>query len=301
MVVLVLTVIISLFWDSVIGSWPGLFKCCFRLVSGKLKAKECHPVALRWYVVHTYSGYENRVKTALQDKVRSLGLEDRITDVLIPSESVVELVKGERRTSNRKFSRGTFWSRWKLDDQTWHIVKSTPKVTGFIGSRTEPAVIPDDDVDKIKSQMAEGQDKPKPKYSFEKGDSVRVVDGPFINFNGTVEEVRPDKGKLRVLVSIFGRPTLWSLNLFRSRKIKSQAVSRYGKHVPAGVWCFRVLGRRYMAKKITATVKLQIPGGEAKPSPPVGPALGQHGVNIMEFCKAFNAQTQNQTGVIIPC
>jgi transcription termination/antitermination protein NusG len=175
-------------------------------------------VALRWYVVHTYSGYENRVKTALQDKVRSLGLEDRITDVLIPSESVVELVKGERRTSNRKFFPGYILVQMELDDQTWHIVKSTPKVTGFIGSRTEPAVIPDDDVDKIKSQMAEGQDKPKPKYSFEKGDSVRVVDGPFINFNGTVEEVRPDKGKLRVLVSIFGRPTPVELDFIQVTK-----------------------------------------------------------------------------------
>ncbi len=175
-------------------------------------------MALRWYVVHTYSGYENRVRTALQEKVRSMGLEDRITDVLIPSESVVELVKGERKTSNRKFFPGYILVQMELDDTTWHIVKSTPKVTGFIGSRTEPAVIPDDDVDKIKSQMAEGQDKPRPKYSFEKGDSVRVVDGPFINFNGTVEEVRPDKGKLRVLVSIFGRPTPVELDFIQVTK-----------------------------------------------------------------------------------
>jgi transcription termination/antitermination protein NusG len=175
-------------------------------------------VALRWYVVHTYSGYENRVKTALLEKVRSLALDDRITDVLIPSESVVELVKGERRTSNRKFFPGYILVQMELDDQTWHIVKSTPKVTGFIGSRTEPAVIPDEDVEKIKSQMAEGQDKPRPKYSFEKGDSVRVVDGPFINFNGTVEEVRPDKGKLRVLVSIFGRPTPVELDFIQVTK-----------------------------------------------------------------------------------
>ncbi|AFM27839.1 transcription termination/antitermination protein NusG [Desulfomonile tiedjei] len=175
-------------------------------------------MALRWYVVHTYSGYENRVRTALQEKVRSMGLEDRITDVLIPSESVVELVKGERKTSNRKFFPGYILVQMELDDTTWHIVKSTPKVTGFIGSRTEPAVIPDDEVDKIKSQMAEGQDKPRPKYSFEKGDSVRVVDGPFINFNGTVEEVRPDKGKLRVLVSIFGRPTPVELDFIQVTK-----------------------------------------------------------------------------------
>lgn len=175
-------------------------------------------MALRWYVVHTYSGYENKVKTALEEKVRGLGLQDRITDVLIPSESVVELVKGEKKTSNRKFFPGYILVRMELDDQTWHVVKSTPKVTGFIGSRTEPAVIPDEDVDKIRTQMVEGQEKPRPKYSFEKGDSVRVVDGPFINFNGTVEEVRPDKGKLRVLVSIFGRPTPVELDFIQVTK-----------------------------------------------------------------------------------
>jgi transcription termination/antitermination protein NusG len=175
-------------------------------------------VALRWYVVHTYSGYENKVKTALEDKVRNLGLQEKVPDVLIPSESVVELVKGERKTSDRKFFPGYILVRMELDDQTWHVVKSTPKVTGFIGSRTEPAVIPDSEVDQIKTHMAEGQEKPKPKYSFEKGDSVRVVDGPFINFNGTVEEVRPDKGKLRVLVSIFGRPTPVELDFIQVTK-----------------------------------------------------------------------------------
>ncbi|MEW6110803.1 MAG: transcription termination/antitermination protein NusG [Thermodesulfobacteriota bacterium] len=175
-------------------------------------------MALRWYVVHTYSGYENKVRLALEEKVKALSLQDKITDVLIPSESVVELVKGERKTSNRKFFPGYVLVRMELDDQTWHLVRSTPKVTGFIGSRTEPAVIPDEDVEKIRKQMAEGQEKPKPKYSFEKGDSVRVVDGPFINFNGTVEEVRPDKGKLRVLVSIFGRPTPVELDFIQVTK-----------------------------------------------------------------------------------
>ncbi len=175
-------------------------------------------MALRWYVVHTYSGYENKVKLALEEKVRSVGLGDKITDVLIPSESVVELVKGEKKTSNRKFFPGYVLVHMELDDQTWHVVKNTPKVTGFIGSRTEPAVIPDEDVDKIRRQMEEGKEKPKPKYSFEKGDSVRVVDGPFINFNGTVEEVKPEKGKLRVLVSIFGRPTPVELDFIQVTK-----------------------------------------------------------------------------------
>ncbi|MCA1961973.1 MAG: transcription termination/antitermination protein NusG [Desulfomonile sp.] len=175
-------------------------------------------MALRWYVVHTYSGYENKVKLALQEKVRAMGLEGRITDVLIPSESVVELVKGEKKTSNRKFFPGYVLVQMELDDTTWHVVKNTPKVTGFIGSRTEPAVIPEEEVEKIKRQMEEGKKKPKPKYSFEKGDSVRVVDGPFINFNGVVEEVKPDKGKLRVLVSIFGRPTPVELDFIQVTK-----------------------------------------------------------------------------------
>ncbi len=175
-------------------------------------------MAQRWYVVHTYSGYENKVKQALEEKVRALGLEDEITNVLIPSDSVVELVRGERKTSNRKFFPGYILVQMELSDQTWHVVKNTPKVTGFIGSRTEPAVIPDEDVNIILNQMAEGKEKPKPKYSFEAGDSVRVVDGPFINFNGTVEEVRPDKGKLRVLVSIFGRPTPVELDFIQVTK-----------------------------------------------------------------------------------
>lgn len=175
-------------------------------------------MALRWYVVHTYSGYENKVKQALEEKTRSLGLEEKIEDVLIPSESIVEMVKGERKTSKRKYFPGYILVHMELDDQTWHVVKGTPKVTGFIGSRTEPAVIPDEEVEQIKRQMAEGQEKPRPKYSFEKGDSVLVVDGPFINFNGTVEEVRPDKGKLRVLVSIFGRPTPVELDFIQVTK-----------------------------------------------------------------------------------
>ncbi len=175
-------------------------------------------MAQRWYVVHTYSGYENKVKTALEEKVRAMGLQEKITDVLIPSESVVELVKGEKRTSSRKFFPGYILIKMELDDQSWHVVKSTPKVTGFIGSRSEPAVIPDQEVDTIKQQMAEGKEKPRPKYSFEKGDSVRVVDGPFVNFNGTVEEVKPEKGKLRVLVSIFGRPTPVELDFIQVTK-----------------------------------------------------------------------------------
>jgi transcriptional antiterminator NusG len=164
-------------------------------------------MAHQWYVVHTYSGYENKVKTALMERIKSFGKEDSFSEILIPSENVVELVKGEKRTSARKFFPGYIFVKMEMDEDTWHIVKNTPKVTGFIGSRTEPTPISDDEVQEIIQQVNEGVLKPKPKFVFNKGDSVRVIDGPFTNFNGVVDEVKPEKGKVRVLVSIFGRAT----------------------------------------------------------------------------------------------
>lgn len=175
-------------------------------------------MAHKWYVVHTYSGYENKVKTALEDRIKSFGREEYFSEILIPSEKVVELVKGERRTSTRKFFPGYIFVKMELNDETWHIVKNTPKVTGFIGSRTEPTPISDSEVEEIIQQINEGVLKPKPKFVFEKGDSVRVIDGPFLNFNGVVDEVRPEKGKVRVLVSIFGRPTPVELDFVQVAK-----------------------------------------------------------------------------------
>lgn len=164
-------------------------------------------MAHKWYVIHTYSGYENKVKAALEERIKAYGQQDKFSEILIPSEKVVELVKGERRTSNRKFFPGYVFIKMELNDETWHIVKNTPKVTGFVGSRTEPTPVPDEEVQEIIQQINEGVLKPKPKFVFEKGDSVRVIDGPFLNFHGIVDEVKPEKGKLRVLVSIFGRAT----------------------------------------------------------------------------------------------
>jgi transcriptional antiterminator NusG len=161
----------------------------------------------QWYVVHTYSGYENKVKTALEERIKSFGKEAFFSEILIPSERVVELVKGERRTSSRKFFPGYIFVKMELNDETWHIVKNTPKVTGFIGGRMKPTPISEREVEEIIQQVNEGVLKPKPKFVFEKGDSVRVIDGPFTNFNGVVDEVKPEKGKVRVLVSIFGRAT----------------------------------------------------------------------------------------------
>ncbi|MDX9745320.1 MAG: transcription termination/antitermination protein NusG [Syntrophales bacterium] len=161
----------------------------------------------RWYVVHTYSGFENKVKLSLEERIKTEGKQDFFSDILIPEENVVELVSGERKTSKRKFFPGYILVRMKLNDETWHIVKDTPKVTGFIGSKDKPSPVPDKDVENLITRIDEGTLKPQPKFKFDVGDHVRVIDGPFTNFDGVIDEVRPEKGKLRVIVSIFGRPT----------------------------------------------------------------------------------------------
>lgn len=172
----------------------------------------------KWYGVHTYSGYENKVKANLEERIRSLGAEEWFGEVLIPSETVVELRKGERKTSQRKFFPGYILVQMELNSETWHIVKDTPKVTGFVGGANNPPAIPDEEVAKITSRMEEGVDRPKPKVEFEAGETVRVVDGPFLNFTGVVEDVKPDKGKLKVMVSIFGRTTPVELEFIQVEK-----------------------------------------------------------------------------------
>ncbi len=175
-------------------------------------------MAMKWYGVHTYSGYENKVKLSLEERIRSLRVEDYFGEVLIPSETVVELKKGERRTSTRKFFPGYILVRMELNDETWHVVKDTPKVTGFVGGGKEPATIPDEEVAKITARMEEDVERPKPKVAFEVGETVRVVDGPFLNFTGVVEDVKPEKAKLKVMVSIFGRVTPVELEFIQVEK-----------------------------------------------------------------------------------
>lgn len=164
-------------------------------------------MAKLWYIVHTYSGFEHKVKAALEERIKNEGKQDFFGQVLVPTEKVIELVKGQRRASSRKFYPGYILVQMELNDETWHLVRHTPKVTGFIGSQERPIPLSDEEAETIIQQMQEGIQKPRPKYRFEKGDEVRVVDGPFANFNGVVDEVMPDKGKVRVLVSIFGRST----------------------------------------------------------------------------------------------
>ncbi len=173
----------------------------------------------KWYVVHTYSGYENQVRTALEERIKSHKKEHFFNDILVPSEKVVELVKGEKKTSDRKIYPGYILINMELNNETWHIVRNTPKVTGFIGGRTNPVAISDEEVKEIMNQINEGALKPKPKVLFERGDSIRVTDGPFANFNGVVEEVKPEKGKVKVLVSIFGRSTPVELEFLQVTKV----------------------------------------------------------------------------------
>ncbi len=174
---------------------------------------------LKWYIVHTYSGFENKVKLNLEERVKALKQEKYFGKILVPTEQVVELKKGQKKTSSRKFYPGYIMVQMVLNKDTWHTVRNTAKVTGFLGGGSEPYPVPDSEAERIILQMEEGITKPKPRYSFEEGDEIRVVDGPFSNFQGTVEEVKPDKEKLRVLITIFGRATPVELDFIQVNKI----------------------------------------------------------------------------------
>lgn len=162
-------------------------------------------MAKNWYVVHTYSGYEEKVKTSIEEKVKLKGLEDRISRILIPTEKVVELKGKKKKETDKKFYPGYILVEMELDDDTWHLIKSTLRVTGFVGG-TRPVPLPEEEVEVILQQMEKGP-APQVKSQYEKGENVRITDGPFSNFVGYVDEVDMDHGRLRVMVSIFGRQT----------------------------------------------------------------------------------------------
>ncbi|HEC00015.1 MAG TPA: transcription termination/antitermination protein NusG [Thiotrichales bacterium] len=165
-------------------------------------------MAKRWYVVHAYSGFENRVKRSLEERIARSGLQDKFGEILVPTEEVVEMKEGQKRKSERKFFPGYVLVQMEMDDDTWHLVKDVPKVMGFIGGTSDkPAPISDAEAEKILQRIQEGTEKPKPKVLFEVGEVVRVTDGPFNDFNGVVEEVNYEKNRLRVAVLIFGRST----------------------------------------------------------------------------------------------
>ena len=182
------------------------------------EAAEVNP-NFRWYVVHTYSGYENRAQASLQERIRQQSMEALFGEVLIPTENVVELAKGgQKRTSKRKFFPGYMLVQMELTDHSWHLVNDTPKITGFVGNATQPKPVPDHEVSRLTKQIDEGTLKAKPRVKFTEGEDVRVIDGPFANFNGVVETVNEDKGKVRVMVSIFGRSTPVELEFVQVEK-----------------------------------------------------------------------------------
>lgn len=160
-----------------------------------------------WYIVHAYSNFERKVAAAIKERAQAQGLEDDFDDVLVPMEEVVEMRRGRKVSSERKFFPGYVLAKMEMNDQTYHLVKNTPKVTGFLGTDQKPVPITDDEAMRILQQVQEGVERPKPSVSFEIGEQVRVADGPFASFNGLVEEVDEERARLKVAVSIFGRAT----------------------------------------------------------------------------------------------
>lgn len=164
-------------------------------------------MAMRWYVLHVYSGFEKKVVQAIDEQVLIKGMGDLIEEVLVPIEEVVEMRRGSKVSAERKFFPGYVLCKMEMTDESWHLVKNTPKVTGFLGTRERPTPITDAEADRILHQVQEGVERPKPSITFEIGEQVRVCDGPFSSFNGMVEEVDEEKARLKVSVSIFGRAT----------------------------------------------------------------------------------------------
>ena len=172
----------------------------------------------KWYIVHTYSGFEERVKETLKQRAEALGMGDKFGEIRIPTETIVELRGGKKRETQRKFFPGYILVEMEMSDEAWHVVKSTPKVTGFVGSGRKPTPLSQQEVDQILEQVVSAKEKPKPKYVFEKGEMVKIVDGPFNNFTGVVDDVNFDRGTLKVMVTIFGRQTPVELEFLQVQK-----------------------------------------------------------------------------------
>jgi transcriptional antiterminator NusG len=176
-------------------------------------------MANRWYVIHVYSGFEKKVALAIREQAEQKGLGDRFEDILVPTEEVIEVRRGSKVSSERKFVPGYVLAKMDMDDETWHLVRNTAKVTGFLGGRGKPSPISDAEAARIMHQVQEGIERPKPSITFEIGEQVRVCDGPFTSFNGTVEEVDEEKSRVKVAVSIFGRATPVELEYSQVEKV----------------------------------------------------------------------------------
>ena len=177
------------------------------------------PAHHQWYVIHTYSGFENKVKQSIEQRVSTLGLGEVVSQIMIPTETIVELKKGKRREASQKFFPGYVLIRMEMSDDLWYLIKNTPKVTGFVGPGVRPTPIPEEQVRAILQQVETGAERPKHRILFSRGENVRVIDGPFSNFTGVVDEVKPEKGRLKVMVSIFGRPTPVDLEFLQVERI----------------------------------------------------------------------------------
>ncbi|MFQ5878052.1 MAG: transcription termination/antitermination protein NusG [Acidobacteriota bacterium] len=176
-------------------------------------------MAKQWYIVHTYSGYENKVRENLKQRAEVLGMLDSIGEILIPTEDVVEIRDGAKVISKKKFFPGYVLINMEMTDATWHVVKNTPKVTGFVGSGLKPMPLSQEEVDRIINQVSVAAEKPKPKFRFDRGDQVRIIDGPFSSFQGMVDEVNNDRATVKVMVSIFGRSTPVELDFLKVEKL----------------------------------------------------------------------------------
>jgi transcriptional antiterminator NusG len=172
-----------------------------------------------WYIVHTYSGFEKKVSESLQQRVQAYGLQDEIGEVLIPTEDVVEMRAGKKVVSSKRFFPGYILVEMNMTDNAWHVVKNTPKVTGFVGAGAKPTPLTKEEVEQILTQVKTAAEKPKPKYTFDKSDQVRINEGPFAGFNGIVDEVNADKNTLKVMVTIFGRSTPVELDFLQVEKL----------------------------------------------------------------------------------
>ncbi len=192
---------------------------CLELVDEQYLETSGVVVDLKWYIVHTYSGFENKVKKSLEERIILLGQQALFGKILVPTEQVIELKKGQKKTSSRKFFPGYIMVQMVLTQETWHIVKHTAKVTGFVGGDVMPTPITDEEAENVVSQMEEGVVRPKARYLFQEGDQVKVMDGPFTNFQGVVNEVKADKEKIRVLITIFGRPTPVELDFIQVTQV----------------------------------------------------------------------------------